>query len=292
MTTSIILVPLALLAVSVGLLITGIRGRNPPLFIVGTISGGLSLTFFGLAVCQFIIPYHPPRQNTCTQNLNEIGKAFRLYASDWDDTLPTGKTQPRNHQRPGASGASGAPRERFVTAPRPSSNFVEALSPYLEKLECVRSNETVWRCPQVCEKQGLLGGLKHEFPGVTYSMNWYMTGQREESLPGAPNTLLVRELGKPSPALLRPCPTYPPDAQHPHGNGPPVHTFPSEREFGADTVGPAMHSNGSIVLFVDGHAQYRPVEMLSSKLVSEKGHNGSIRWRLGDTKYGRIWITP
>lgn len=289
----VFVLPIVLMVAGTNLAIKSFNKRNPLHCRAGTllVLSGLLVLFLWGVMPLFIHVDYGSKQGTCTQNLNQIGKAFRMYASDWDDTLPANLTNGLSRPRPSSSISLGVPKKQYVTVHRPSSNFVEALSPYLEKLEDTRGNESVWRCPQTCERQGLLGGLKHELPGVTYCMNWYMTGQKEGSLSDAPSTLLVRELGKPSQALLRPYPTNAPDAQHPRGTGPPAHIFPAEWEFGADTVGPVIHSQGSIVLLVDGHVWYRPLTALKAKLVSEQGPNGSVRWHVGEGQ-NRIWITP
>lgn len=276
--------PFILLALALYLFVSGRRRRKPLQCVFGVVLGSVCLWYLYFANAPISPGRSPAKQAACTQNLNSIGKALRMYAADWDDKFPT-------NRRKGTKGTflsnscSLSKLSKEKASPDRSCNFVEALSPYLEKLEDLRSSETIWRCPAV---RGPAASS-----GVTYCMNWYMAEQKESEIDDLANTLLMRELGKRmQEALLRPYPLNPPDDQHPRGSGPPVHVFPCEREFCADTVGPAIHSNGSMVLFVDGHVAYRSVDMLNVGLVSEKIPNGTGRWRVGDTKYGGIWITP
>jgi len=235
-------------------------------------------------------PYIPvARKATCTQNLQQISKAFRMYAYEWDDCWPTNRW--KSHWGKYLSkDCRLTVTDSQGTKTKCTNNYVEALNPYLEKLDDTRSVRSIWRCPTVMRNNR----WQEELNVVTYCMNWYLAERQETSITDASYTLLMRELGMPAQALLRPYPSNPPDKAHPRGSGMPLHPFPSKGELGRGDIGPIIHNEGSLILYADGHTRYREDYLLRAKPVRDDDLDDNTppspnasRWRVGE-----IWITP
>jgi prepilin-type N-terminal cleavage/methylation domain-containing protein/prepilin-type processing-associated H-X9-DG protein len=244
------------------------------------------------------------RQATCTQNLNSIGKAFRMYASDNDDGLPTNRAN-----------AAGSPLSAncmlssptwAANTPEFSANYVEALSPYLEKLEDARGNETIWRCPGVSNAiyPNIAANPYYTKAAVTYTMSFYAAEQTEGRVDDAPNTLLMRETDRKHNALLRPYPTNATGSVALNdASNKPVNCFPPQDGVGtyaftSPALVPVRHSNGCMVLFIDGHVSYRQNSMFPAAAHDSGGTTitptavgpASNRWYVGNWT-NKIWIS-
>jgi len=218
------------------------------------------------------------RKTACQSNLLQIGKAIKLYLADNDDIYPTNRWWPGYHGNTGTFVSILVPLScpDRIEAEEFGPNYVEALSPYVEKLEDIRSSEAVWRCPSAMDNmfgtqyypQPPRGAYK-ALPSVTYVMNWYVAEQAESAVFETGNTLLMREADRRLHAMLRPYPFTPPTPTSPEGSGAPINCFaPTDNvlggggsiaipsAYGGPALAPNRHFAGSNVLMVDTHVKY------------------------------------
>jgi len=244
------------------------------------------------------------QQATCTQNLAQIGKSLRMYASDNDDTLPTNRNS-TNVLAVQCQLADPLPPYAVKTA-----NYVEGLAPYLEKLEDARGRETIWRCPGASNATfpAVAPAQLRDAATVTYVLSFYLAEQTEGRIDDAVNTLLMRETDRKHNALLRPYPTSLTAALN-AANNPPVNCFPPQDGQGANyafpgqttpatlvKLAPVRHSEGSMVMFVDGHVSYRANSMLTFAAQLDNARPVGVatnRWFIGSAPDSptRVWIS-
>jgi prepilin-type N-terminal cleavage/methylation domain-containing protein/prepilin-type processing-associated H-X9-DG protein len=257
------------------------------------------------------------KQATCTQNLNSIGKAVRMYASDNDDMLPT-NVQAANGtlavqcQLATVDFSKNDPVTKVppLVTKNSSPNYVEGLQLYIEKLQDTKGNESIWRCPAASDATfPALNATKNGPPlaltaAVTYVLSYYAAGQTEGRVDDPSNTLLMREVDRKCNALLRP---YPKTATAAFGkpDNPPYNPFPTTDHTGTlypfqtPTNMPLRHSNGFIVLFIDGHVAYRTAAQVAPVAGSTTAAFGTTndpitgRWYAGPdpANPARVWIT-
>lgn len=271
------------------------------------------------------------RKAGCQSSLVQIGKAMKMYASDYDDTYPTNRIH-ATFAIPITPAMGLLPANSFVgvynnlsqpswSALRPeaqySYNFVEGIAPYVEKMEDTGGSETIWKCPGAMDMTfpaGTTGGAKSA--AVSYCMNWYMLEQTESKMSQPASVLLIREMDRRVNAIARPCPSAAPAAATPSGSGAPVYAFldsPVDGNSGI-TIGvpptpanptpdPNRHDEGMNALFGDGHVKYVPLSQVATYNTGTKtwtpqpfvnGVNGPDvdgRYWIGPTN-ARIYITP
>ena len=172
------------------------------------------------------------RKATCQSNLAQIGKSIKMYLGDNEDTYPTNRWHPAYETSTSPSNPYGYVSIWVaLTCPDISAlqefgpNYVEGLSPYLEKLEDTRSTEALWRCPSamdntygIARRPNPTRGSAASLPSVTYVMNWYLAEQVESAVTEVGMTLLMREADRRLQSMLRPYPQNPPNATSPSGS--------------------------------------------------------------------------
>jgi prepilin-type N-terminal cleavage/methylation domain-containing protein/prepilin-type processing-associated H-X9-DG protein len=258
------------------------------------------------------------RQATCTQHLSQIGKAIKMYSSDYDDTMPTNRLFTAGPA--GSAGLVGAitGQGTLGSTPKSSLNFVEGLSTYLEKIEDIQGGtETIWRCGSASDGKWSFTGIASilSSAAVTYCMSYYMVEQSDSRINDTANTLLMREMDRRCNAMLRPFPydvTQPltDPANPPSLCFPPTDALPTPHSpnnnlaFPANgnamypaALAPVRHSEGSIVMFVDGHVQYRANSVLGAAPAQVPATDpvNPSRWYVGSAGTpptgGSIWIS-
>ncbi len=189
------------------------------------------------------------RASSCVSNMNQIGKAFKSYITDWEDMYPT--------NRPMGPGGVPVP---FVYVEVPLSppplpgqqpftfyygpNWVEALYPFIERVGSPGDNSSVWKCPSA--KLG-------ERPGnasVTFVMNYCLLEQPEGIVKQPGNTMLCREMDVLMSSACRPTNMSLAQNQVPRDPFLTLRDASTNRETKA-----RLHNAGSHVLFVDGHVK-------------------------------------
>jgi prepilin-type N-terminal cleavage/methylation domain-containing protein/prepilin-type processing-associated H-X9-DG protein len=187
----------------------------------------------------------------CTSNLQQIARAFAVYAEDYDDRLPSDaaadvysleavrkiwfwKIVPYLK----STGVFHCPADPIRTAQRA---FLDALPEY-------------WDGPDV--------------PALSYGANWNLLWQSEMGNPmvarGAllypSETLLVSDCTEPwafGPVYIDPAGVR--WSHMAYANGPPLNGFRDEpRHGGRSGMGHERHGTGSLIAYVDGHVAFMP----------------------------------
>jgi len=240
-----------------------------------------------------------PRATRCISNLAQIGRAFKMYASDYDETLPThrdyvtgGGLNPNVVERVLLSWAGYDPdRDQIPDRFEKGVNFVEALNPFLERIVPGSDPWTVWKCPDA-EDDTLPRWRRKGDPGaqteqgraaVTYVMNYYMVEATEGTMKTTADVMLLRELDRRTNAVLRPIPQAPGQK--------PMFAFLDDRP---DAFGYVLksdiHAKGSHVLFADGHVRkFLTSQMRNADVTNDPKADSYGRWCNRD---GSIVITP
>lgn len=233
---------------------------------------------------------------------------MRMYTSDNDDMLPTNRITAAGALSVSCQLATitytGNPANPEVITKNSVANYVEGLQLYLEKLEDARGNESIWRCPTASDAVYPPGATpSSKTATVTYVMSYYMAEQTEGRIDDASNTLLMREVDRKVNALLRP---YPKTTTSPlnSSTNPAYNPFPTTDQTGTfafiNPVNvPIRHSNGFIVLFVDGHVAYRTAPQVAAPPGGTYTAYGvtydtnTSRWYAGasPTDPFRVWIS-
>jgi prepilin-type N-terminal cleavage/methylation domain-containing protein/prepilin-type processing-associated H-X9-DG protein len=195
------------------------------------------------------------RASACQSNLNQIGKAFKMYLSDWEDTYPTNRTLQSGSlsgitpqvqlSDPNLLDASGEP-VRFQYGP----NWVEALYPYVERVVQGSDPASAWKCPNAQDVTFPASGPAAATASVTYAMNFNLVEQPEGIIKQAANLMLCRELDRRANAVLRPI-----SSSIGSSTNVPFFAF-LNNELGTSKPKRELHANGSHLLFADGHVKH------------------------------------
>jgi len=233
----------------------------------------------------------------CVSNMQQIGRAFRMYASDYEDTFPTN----RDYATGGGLNANVVEKVQLSWAGYDPNgdqipdrfekgvNFVEALYPYLERVTTGSDPVTIWKCPKAKDdtlprwrRKGEPGATTEQGrAAVTYVMNFYMVEANEGTMKTTADVLLLRELDSRTNAVLRPIPQS-------AGNKPMFPFLDDKPDAFGEALKPEMHAKGSHVLFSDGHVKFFVVKQILNAEIT----NGSDPYSRWTNKPGSIVITP
>lgn len=191
------------------------------------------------------------QNSDCQSNMKQIGNAFKMYLGEWRDAYPyqdITKALIRLSPTDPPVYAAGDPTPmRFVSG----INWVEALFPYMEAIS--KDSAGSWNCKAAADmKDKGGGGLGDQmFARVNYVMNANLVGQPEGIIKTASTTLLCREIDRKVNAILRPSNVSS------DGSTAPIQAFLNANDAACNpsTTNPKQHSNGSNVLFSDGHVK-------------------------------------
>jgi prepilin-type N-terminal cleavage/methylation domain-containing protein/prepilin-type processing-associated H-X9-DG protein len=197
--------------------------------------------------------------SNCQSNMKQIGNAIKMYLSDWDDTYMTNR--PKSGAALGNVTASVAlsPPDPIGTETEPrrfeySVNWVEGLYNYVETVTKSSDPQSVWRCQAASNSTWPAPNAQgYPYPAVNYVFNCNLVEQPEGIIKGAANLMMVREFWQTTIAELRPSnnstgssTTRP---QYPFLNG------DLRAISGNSDRACKLHSNGSHILFADGHVK-------------------------------------
>lgn len=187
------------------------------------------------------------KASNCQSNMTQIGRAIKMYLTDWDDTYPTNRFKTTMTMGPTMPLSPYDPvnPQRFTS----SINWVEALFSYIESTTKKEDPMTVWRC------QGASSVQQTPNSAVSYTFNYNLLEQPEGVIRTASNLMMVREFDRLLDAVCRPSN----DSTGKSGTAPinPFFTkndatlFRQQQPFNNK-----MHNKGSHILFADGHVKY------------------------------------
>lgn len=225
------------------------------------------ISVFALTVvCVTIVPavarlQRTPEDARCQSNLARWAGAMQLYLSDWNGCYPTNRYKlPGGAVGPVATNVPLSPynpvnQQRFVS----SFNWVEALFPYLIDggRKTGRTYESFLACPKASGKWP----PPSQTARVSYVFNYNLLEQPSVFNRNRAKLMLIRELDRLVDSCCRPNnnSTFNPSA----GPQSPFLLI-KDASFGAtQNVNYKLHSEGSHILFADGHVQYFGAEYFS-----------------------------
>ena len=243
-------------------------------------------------------------QSGCISNLSRIGRAFRMYADDYDDTFPTNRNwQPGTNrtvlhtviaEKVWLSRTAYIDPEIGLVRFEYGVSWVEGLYPYIDWAIAGSGVTGVWRCPVALDSTLPATGStsptsERGRAAVTYAMNCFMVENRPSRMKSVNDVMLLREFDRRTNAVLRPLPNtaYGAAPQCPFMDTGPDVRFPVASKPADNHLQYDRHGDGSNILFVDGHAKRFPVsKMLNSEVTNAVDPFG--RWTNAD---GTIVIT-
>jgi prepilin-type processing-associated H-X9-DG protein len=189
-----------------------------------------------------------PMASHCQSNMNQIGKAMKMYLSDWDDIYPPNRTMRRgvsvlspdvrlSEYDEDSDGVRG--RYRYGV------NWVEALQPYVAKVTDGEAVEA-WRCPAASRHRATGAGPNAR---VSYAFNANLVERSEGWILNAGNLMMIRELDRLYDAVLRPV------SPSQTSKDAPRYAFLQEKDVDASPDECKLHGEGSYILFADGHVK-------------------------------------
>lgn len=196
-----------------------------------------------------------PHWASCQSNLTQIGRAFKMYLSDWDETYPTNRALSK------IKGKSGAVVETVKLTPAGlinaegslvkflyGINWVEGLYSFTEAAASSTEALIVWRCPQASSST-YPANSKTAYTSYVFNRN--LVEVREKAISNASNLMLVREMDRRMNADLRPI-----NCSARSLKNPPISSFLTRRDVKIGKTRFGIHGKGSHILFADGHVKF------------------------------------
>lgn len=219
------------------------------------------------------------RASHCQPNLNQLGKAIKIYMSDYDEKFPINRLlngKVSSHVRL-------TPDNNNDEVFRYGVNWVEALYPYVEKVGNPGDNETVWNCPQRKSE------AVRDDARVTYALNINLVGQPEKVIRDAGHTMMLREMDRRFDAVCRPVNVSKDEETRP------ISAFLGEFDAQLSKhirIKSTIHGPGSNILYTDGHVKNMPTTQMpiDNKLYWDK--ETKQWWNSGAEDKKLIAITP
>lgn len=186
------------------------------------------------------------RNTTCQNNMTQIAKALKAYCSDYDDTYPTNRSPQNNTivpEIPLSGKDANGQRLRFVNG----VNWVEGLYNHIEPVGNAGDDSSVWGCPKA--SMSLANGPTS---ATTYAFNINLIEATESATRNPAVTMMLREMDRWYGVVCRPISPCSTDTVRPQ------FAFLTNTDAAAGqiiTTNPILHSNGSNVVFADGHVK-------------------------------------
>jgi len=228
----------------------------------------------------------------CQSNMSQIGRALKLYLSEWHDIYPSNRDLTTGQltgtawlTRLNADGSSQLdPITKKQRRFERSINWVEALNPYMEGIS--GGSAGAYKCGAASDTKD--PGIDVDADAtktamVNYALNGYLVEQPEGVIRSSSNLLLVREMDRKVNAYLRPSNVNAAPLD------PPVNTFLTGIDKSLTTAGsagkprPKQHGMGSNVLFADGHVKafsdnYFPTNNSGKLVIGDSYDSNDTQW--------------
>jgi prepilin-type N-terminal cleavage/methylation domain-containing protein/prepilin-type processing-associated H-X9-DG protein len=197
--------------------------------------------------------------SNCVSGMKQIGKAVKLYLTDWQETFPTNRPYSSAGSRSLAAinmSVALSPNVINTTTNEPRTfdygiTWVEALYKYVETNTGSANSATVWRCGAA--SAATYPTDPNYFCNTSYVFNGCLIEQPEGLAKSQASLMMIREFGRLTASTLRPV--------NPSCTGDsgivPQWAFMNNRDYGnADTSKVCkLHGDGSMILFADGHVK-------------------------------------
>lgn len=206
----------------------------------------------------------PAKDANCQSNMTQLGRAFKMYLSDWDYTYPTNRAWSQIKGKPGAvaetvkltpaglMNAKGSPVKFLYGV-----NWVECLYSYVEAAGSSNDAPTVWRCPKASSAT-YPSNSKTACTSYVYNRN--LVEMQEDKIVCSSNLMIAREADRLVNADLRPLNN---SAGSPKKM--PSSAFLNSRDIRMGKTNELVHDKGSHILFADGHVKFFDASYFSPK---------------------------
>ena len=198
------------------------------------------------------------QNSTCQSNLSQIGRALKMYLSEWHDCYPTNRPTGGANlaytvelSTPGQLDAGNQPL-RFQYG----VNWVEALFPYVEAAN--KDAASAWLCPAASNKGEKPGGNWNTTSLVSYTFNYNLIEQPEGVVKTAANLMVSRELDRKVNSVLRPANLSMDSSAKPDT----AFLGTADNYVTPNVTNPYQHNQGSNLLFADSHVKFYATDMM------------------------------
>ena len=189
--------------------------------------------------------------SNCESNLKQIAHAVKMYLTDWEDTYLMNR-----HFVPGLKPGLYS-HSIILSEPKMDVDgnpikfqwgfgWVEALYGHIEAISDSDDASSVWRCQAASNDR-----YGTETAAVSYVFNSCLTDQPEGIIKEASRLMMVREIDRLVHSMCRPVYRNPID----NPDETPKYPFLEKSDQYLGQTQNKLHSNGSHVLFTDGHVK-------------------------------------
>ena len=191
---------------------------------------------------------------TCQSNLKQIGIAIKQYLNDWDGMYPTNRAFLAKGKLGPISNSVALSKVGAVKDGRPirfqhGVTWIESLYDHVEGITGRDDWSSVWKCPAL-EKSHF--DPSSASAAVTYVFNRNLVEHNEQDVRSAATLMMARETDRLVDSDLRPTNDCKGPGQAPHS------AFLTDNDDFFGETQPRLHSQGSIILFADGHVKLIP----------------------------------
>lgn len=190
------------------------------------------------------------QKSNCESNMNQIGKAMKMYLQDWHDTYPTNRAGGALNYTVALTEAgviNNASGKQAIGAG--GLAWVELLYDYMEPPS--PESNGAWECKTAAARKW---PNNNAFAYTTYALNYYLLEQPEGVIKQSDKLMLCREMEGHWGSVCRP--TITPANQ---AAGVPANAFPCGYDgLSGGLVNHKLHGMGSHILFTDSHVALFP----------------------------------
>ncbi|MCX6346062.1 MAG: hypothetical protein NT018_13480 [Armatimonadetes bacterium] len=218
------------------------NSQSPSYSVLANVIGVIVLVVVAFMVLLPLFSDHSDggRPSNCQTNLKQIGNSIKMYLADWDETYPTNRPFTTNHKLDPISSKvklSAIGYDKVTGKPykfQHGVNWVEGLYAYMESIVERGDTSSVWKCPSASLS------AKSKSAEVSYAFNRNLIEQPEKIIKSSGRLMMLSESGRLLDSELKPS-----NKSNKDPKAVPQNAFTNTK----------LHSNGSHILFADGHVK-------------------------------------